>query len=418
MFYHQPLGEGAQTITDHVESFGRYSKFNVWKINTFYGFPSGLLDLEFSLLVFHYSLFGAHPFALPKRLLRYIDDSKSSARIAYFQDEYRYCDSRFNLINRLRLGVIYTLLESQYFKPVYYERTKVQNVLPTLAGYVPEGIESSLSKFGKPFTDRTIDVGYRARQLPYHFGKGAQEKSEISVSFVNKTSNQELHLDISNEESDRLYGDDWYQFIGNCKFMLGVEAGVSIFDFDGEIAKACSKIVERNPAIIFDDVYKKILIKHEGNVNYRMISPRIFEAAALQTIPLLFKGEYTGIILPDKNYIMIEKDFSNISEVLKKMMDEGFCKEIIANNLELISRFELTYRGFIRAFDEDMHKIFGITCATSDLTDRCSVDKLLNRGFIMRRMLVHVRHGNFPGRKSIAFIYHKARSLLKKHLLF
>ena len=40
-------------------------------------------------------------------------------------------------------------------------------------------------------------------------------------------------ITISNGEEDRIYGEDWHRFIANCKGMLGVEAGTSIFDIDG-----------------------------------------------------------------------------------------------------------------------------------------------------------------------------------------
>ena len=44
----------------------------------------------------------------------------------------------------------------------------------TLAGYVPESLEKSTAP---RMTERTIDVGYRGRELPYWLGTLGQEKT-------------------------------------------------------------------------------------------------------------------------------------------------------------------------------------------------------------------------------------------------
>ena len=73
LLYYHPLSKNASTIMEHVESFGRYSKYKVSALNLAYGFPIGLRDLEFSTVVLHYSLFGSYPFAIPEKFLKYIE---------------------------------------------------------------------------------------------------------------------------------------------------------------------------------------------------------------------------------------------------------------------------------------------------------------------------------------------------------
>jgi hypothetical protein len=412
LFYHHPLSDNAPTILDHVKSFQRYSEYPVWEVNTCYGFPAGIQDIQFSLVVLHYSLFGSYPFELSRKYISYIAQCSRSAKVAFFQDEYRYCDKRCSLINRLNIDIIYSLLNEGYFDLVYRSRTNVKHVLHTLAGYVPEGLTTRLPQFAKPFCKREIDVGYRARQLPYFMGRGGQEKTDISTGFIKHLSGQELRIDISNDECKRIYGDDWFRFIGSCKFMLGVEAGVSIFDFDGTLEERCNVFLEENPNASFEEVSNSILKDVEGNVNYRMISPRIFESAALQTVPLLFNGFYNGIIKPGINYIAIEKDFSNINLVLIQMADDALIQGIIKNNLALISRFELSYPGFISSFDEDVKNILGIFPRDVSIAEKANVDKLIKRGFTFRRLLALARYRNFPGRNIVKFFYQRAKSTL------
>lgn len=413
LLYHHSLSDNASTILDHVQAFQRYSKYPVWEINTCYGFPAGIKGNQFSIVVLHYSLFGSYPFELSKKYIRYIAQCDRSAKVAFFQDEYRYCDQRYSLINRLKIDIIYTLLNERYFDLVYRSRTNVKHILPTLAGYVPEGLTTRLPQFVKPFFKRDVDVGYRARQLPYFMGRGGQEKTEISTGFTNHLSGQKLRTDISNEESKRIYGDDWFRFIGNCKFMLGVEAGVSIYDFDGSVEQSCKVLLAKNPAASFEEVFNAILNDVDGNVDYRMISPRIFESAALQTVPLLFTGSYNNIVKPDVNYIAIEKDYSNMDVVFSKMADDSLIQNIIINNLALISKFELTYPGFIASFDDDVKNIFGILPGVVANSEKTKIDSLINRGFAFRRFLVLARHRNFPGRDIVKLVYHGARSVLR-----
>jgi hypothetical protein len=73
LIYHHPLAANAPTIMEHVESFERYSKHDVWKVNTEYGFPAALRDMEFSAIVLHYSVFGMYPFILPMTFRRYVE---------------------------------------------------------------------------------------------------------------------------------------------------------------------------------------------------------------------------------------------------------------------------------------------------------------------------------------------------------
>jgi hypothetical protein len=51
------------------------------------------------------------------------------------------------------------------------------------------------------------------------------------------------------------------------------------------------------------------------------ISPRVFECAVMHTPMILYRGRYSGIIDPETHYIPLEKDFSNIDDVLRRLDD-------------------------------------------------------------------------------------------------
>src|SRR4051794_4838077 len=85
--YHRPDGAGvkdASTVREHLHSIGRHSRWRVWEVNTEFGFPSGLTDMEFETIVLHYSVFGMGDYALDEAWLDYLD-STSAYKIAFFQ---------------------------------------------------------------------------------------------------------------------------------------------------------------------------------------------------------------------------------------------------------------------------------------------------------------------------------------------
>ena len=55
-----------------------------------------------------------------------------------------------------------------------------------------------------------------------------------------------------------------------------------------------------------------------------MITPRMFECALTRTGMILLEGHYNGILMPNKHYLEVKRDFSNVEEVLLMVQDEVF----------------------------------------------------------------------------------------------
>ena len=70
----------------------------------------------------------------------------------------------------------------------------------------------------------------------------------------------------------------------------------------------------------------------------RLITGRNIESCACGSVQILFEGNYSGYLLKDVHYIPLKKDFSNISEVIKKMKDLEYCKNIQKNCYEFCLR--------------------------------------------------------------------------------
>jgi hypothetical protein len=408
-YYHSPRAD-ASTVMEHIDSFESYSRYEVIKINTFYGIPFNLYFLKFSFIIFHYSLFGTKYFKINKKVKNYILKCDKSIKIAFFQDEYTNCLERFKFLNDYRIDYVYSLLNPIYFDKVYLRNSNVKSVIPTLTGYVSDDLIIKSKKYQKPFEFREIDIGYRARELPFFYGSGAREKSEIAVKFKEITERKfSFRLDISTLEEDRIYGDDWYKFLGNCKFTLGVMAGTSIFDLTGEIERNVDSFLNIFPNATFDVVKDEILKFHEEKINYRTISPRIFEAAASNTCMVLFKDSYQGILQPNIHYISLEKDFSNIDEVVYKMNNQVFVDKILYNAFnELILNEKYHYRSFITELDSHLNSLS--LNFSYDEIDFLKIKKSISSDFWFRYIMANlksIRNINFPGRIFLKLIVHK-----------
>ena len=159
-----------------------------------------------------------------------------------------------------------------------------------------------------------------------------------------------LRLDLAAGEHDRLYGDDWYRFMANCRCVLGVESGVSCFDLEDEVLDEYNARRRAGLPVGIDDL--ETLPRWEDVVYYRTVSPRHFEAAALRADQVLFEGRYSGVMEPMVHYIPLRKDFSNVDEVIRLIRDDDVCHELADNAYrDLIASGEWSYAQFVAGVD-------------------------------------------------------------------
>jgi hypothetical protein len=398
-----------------VNAFAAHSQFNVWAVNTLGGFPPALQSLRFRVIILHYSLFGYWPhLQLSDSFLRYLSECDSSYKIAFFQDEYQFCQQRFGFVNRYRIDSIYTLVEPELFDAVYGRYTGVQSLIYTIPGYVSDNLIERGRKLGKPDEARRIDIGYRGRQLDYSMGRGAQEKSEIGRIFLERSRGLDLALDIGMEESERIYGEGWYAFLADCRGILGVEAGVSIFDLEDRVRIGCERLLSENPGLSFDDVSRRLLSVWEGNIYYRTISPRHFEAASLGVCQILFEGKYSGILQPMEHYIPLKKDFSNFCDVIRLFRDKDVRRRLTGNaHRDLIASGAYSYKHFVEEFDR--HLLDEGICPQTGPKETQRVTEAFAKGrirFALRAFLKALRYYPYPGKD---FITKPIKPFVKKY---
>lgn len=418
LLHYQPVAArraAATTVAEHVRSFARHSRFPVWEVNTEEPLPPGLADFEFAAIVLHYSLFVPTWYRLEPGHLELLRDS-DAFKVAFFQDEMRHCVDRFWFLDEFGIDCVYTLLEPPEFEAVYGSHTNVKTLRTNLPGYVEEGLPEAAARFSLPHAERPIDVGYRARPLPPWMGRGALEKTEIGRRFAAEAAGSGLALDIALEESDRLYGEDWYRFVGSCRGMLGVESGVSAFDLDDRARHEYERLeAERGPGaeISIEELEAGALGEIDGVVHYRTISPRHFEAAAFGVCQILFEGRYSGAMEPDTHFLSLRKDFSNLDEVIARFKDPAERERVTANaRRDLIDSGDYSYRRFIEGFDETLFEA-GLRPEPSP-GEAAAVTRTLGRGRRRRRARAWLRHRGGEARHRAELAVYSVVSRLRR----
>ena len=361
MLYDSMGSMHVSTIREHVESFDKYSYHTVTFVPAtpaFWNLPSekvvNIVDFSyFDVVIIHYSVRLSLKEHLDEGLARALE-SYNGFKVLFIQDEYEGTENARCWMDRLRFDLVYTCVPKEgldYVYPSY--RFPSTEFLSTLTGYVPEDAE--IEAYSKPLADRKLFIAYRGRKLPAIYGKLGYDKYRIGVEMQKIATLYDLPVDIEVDDSKRIYATAWYKFLGSARATLGSESGANVFDFDGSLKNAIQKLETRSPDITFEEISEKILAPHEGRVQMNQISPKIFEAIRLRTALVLFEGSYSNAVLPNKHYIPLKKDFSNIDEVICKLKDDAFLQELTDRAYaDIVASGKFSYKCFIEAFYEDI----------------------------------------------------------------
>jgi hypothetical protein len=351
----------AAMVVEHINAIYSNSTNRIYVLQDFVQrggvLPEGVNLDDFDAVIIHYSVSVAlDSYIAPKT--RVALSKFTGLKIAFIQDEYRFVNKTVTAISELGIRLLFTCVPETEIEKVYpAERLPEVTKVNVLTGY-NSGYLSLYDPI--PLASRTVDIGYRGRVYPAWHGRSGREKWEIAhgVQEHPLVAARGVRLDISCDEASRLYGHAWTDFIRNCRAMLGVESGCSIFDFDGSISAAVETYTRLAEIDLHDDLQYHLVRKLffdgiEDLIQLNQISPRCLEAIGLRTLLVLFEGEYSGILEPWRHYVPLKKNFSNMEQVLDTVADDDRVAEIVSRAYgEVGQREALSYRTFVRKFDD------------------------------------------------------------------
>lgn len=347
------------TIKEHINAFAWYSAHNI-----FYAPASQnecRYDLSaFDVIIIHYSLrltIRVGACTLSEDYQQKVQEF-GGYKVLFLQDEYENTNLSKARARELGVNVIYTCVPLEQRSKVYFDdEFPHTRFMHNLTGYVSE--QTGIERYYKPFEERENLIGYRGRNLPYYYGALGHEKYDIGLHMKQICMQRNIKSDIEVTEEKRIYKNDWYQFLANARATLGTESGSNIFDFTGGLREKYLELLEKKPDLKFEEVYGKYFKQFDNYINMNQVSPKIFEAISLRVALILFEGEYSGVVKPNEHYIPLKKDFSNIDEVLLKLEDADYIKQLTERAYQdIILSDKFQYKTFISNLDAELsHRV-------------------------------------------------------------
>lgn len=318
------------SIKDHLFSFKNYTNNNCFYWDCRYQIPETILSDQLDCIILHTTFLCIRYSKNLDELIKTTSvlDKYNVPVIALPQDEY---DRNLLLNNWLKsiknLYLIGTNFISQ--KNTLYKHFTSENVkfIPVFPAYIDN---KTIELVKKQSVKKEIDICYRANKLGYWFGFIGNIKVKLSSIFDGIAYKYpDLKIDVNTKDSSILKGDDWILFLLKSRCILGCESGSSILI---ETADDYSD----NSESTFEP-YK-----------FYTISGRHFEAALTKTCQLLVEGEYEGILKPWIHYIPIKKNFDNLDEVISKVKDIGYCKQLAEKTYnDIVKSDQYSYKHFV-----------------------------------------------------------------------
>lgn len=339
------------TISEHLYSFARYSEEDCYYLNVATGVPAYISRVDFDIVIYHYTLCACRFFRskFEKQLVKW-QKLKTIAgyKVAVLHDEYLNTDLLCRFFLEYSIKTVFTCLPETEWRNVYpKELSGVEDFVTVLTGYIDEASLERVSKYVDD--ERDIDIGYRARKVPYYLGRHGCLKWQIAEKFIDACRGSVLKVDIATDTAQNVYfGDDWYKFLSRCRTVLGCEGGASMIDPDGQIKALVDDYIRQRPDASFDEVEQACFPGMDGNLSLFAISPRHFECCITKTCQILVEGEYGGILKPGIHYIEVKKDWSNLKQVIEQIGDHDLCKSIAGNAYrDIVESRRFTYRKFV-----------------------------------------------------------------------
>jgi hypothetical protein len=312
-----------QTTLDYLTAIAQFTNYDVEYVHVTH---NAIMDFDFTPydVVFHNYC--------PRLCFEgYVSESYRAAMRAFRGLKVMAVQDEYDETNRLRqatadLGfhIVLTCVPQASLDYVYPREDFSQVEFVTVfTGYAPD-LSANPRTLIKPLQDRRVVLGYRGRDIGARYGQLAFDKYEIGRRMREICETRGVSHDIAMDDQSRIYGLAWFDFVGDCRAMLGTESGSNVFDFDGSIMrsfKALSAALGRPPGYQEFLAAEPSVAVREREISMGQISPRIFECAAMRTPMVLFEGVYSGVIAPHEHYIPLAKDFSNAEETLDKLRD-------------------------------------------------------------------------------------------------
>lgn len=350
----ESLAEGRRSTLDYIHSFERYAPEHQYVYHRIMLPPTAtLMSTAWDAVIFDSTSLGIVSIR-PREKFQRIRDRwaflrhSSAVKLVFPQDDASHSavlDLWFNWMNVSAVFSVRPEKKEQLY-PITTERAEF---ISTVSGFVDDATVSKLASFRKPLNERTYLFGQRATMYPAWGGRFAQRKGFAAARIAEECQRRGLPANISTNPKDVFLGDDWYRFLGDCRFVVGAEGGHGIWDPYGAIQDGVNHYVARFPGASFEEIESFCFLGLDGRDVFPGFAPRVLEAAMLGCGQVLVEGHYRGFVIPGVHYIPLKPDFSNLDEVFAAVENTDRVRDIIAaSDRDLIQSSRFRYSTMVR----------------------------------------------------------------------
>jgi hypothetical protein len=241
-------------------------------------------------------------------------------KVALPQDEYDHAEVMDEWLVELGVTSVYSCFGPDQWATLYPQLLGRAQFHETLTGFIDEDAAAALAGRLIPHSQRPCDIVYRARNLPYWFGSHGQLKHRIAEVVQGRARDFGLRTDISTRPEDTVLGGGWLDFLMSGRAVIGAESGSSVLDARGEMQRRISRLLAEQPLLSFDEIDSQMPSGWDSYAFFA-ISPRHLEAVITKTAQVLVEGRYSGVLEPERHYIPLRRNFSNLEEALERLRD-------------------------------------------------------------------------------------------------
>lgn len=241
-------------------------------------------------------------------------------KLALPQDEYDHSQQLVDWLVELGVTTIYSCFEGANRSTLYDELEGIE-FRHALTGYIDAAAAKDLAARMVPAADRPYDLVYRAAKLPYWFGSHGQLKHVLAEVVGTRARTSGLTTDISTRWEDTIFGEGWLDFVMSGRATIGCESGSSVLDKQGSIQARIRQLLQTTPDMTFAELDEH-MPRGWDSYAFFALSPRHLEAVITRTAQVLVEGGYSGVLVPDRHYLPLRRDFSNLDLTLQRLRDQ------------------------------------------------------------------------------------------------
>jgi hypothetical protein len=302
--------------------------------------PEYVREFPFDLIVLNSTFLGA---VMDRRALAALRErfgfiAKAAAyKVAMPQDDY-YCSEELDrLVTEWKMDVVYTVCPEHWdvLYPAYLAAGG--RLVLGYTGYVTPRMRR-LADITIAREQRRFDVVYRASGRPTFPNGLAMVKSRLGDRFKAQFADRSWAMDITTDDRRVITGAAWWRFLADSRVTLGSNSGSDVLIRNLDVTDRIRAYQAANPEASHRQVLDACVPAADRSLEFTAISPRVMEAALVETTQLLVPGTYSGVITAGEHYWPLREDCTNREEVIALMEDRplqsriaGACREAIRN---------------------------------------------------------------------------------------